>query len=226
MATPAGGPDPTAEQTPGFSRKCRQGRHGRMTLMRALARTMLAGHFVVNGVKALKDPSPYAAEQEKFASTVVPLAKKVVPAEVASAIPTDTATLARISAGLQVAGGLGLIFGKGRRLGAGLLAASMVPQLMSGGAGQGASPEQKSAARNELLKNLALVGGALIAAGDTEGRPSIAWRAQDQASRIGRKVEKAKAQLEKDTELSKRQVRKQFKQARRDAKKQVKEITG
>lgn len=193
--------------------------------MRALARTLLAGYFVVNGAKALKDPSPYAAEQEKFASTVVPLAKKVAPAEVATAIPTDTATLARISGGLQVAGGLGLIFGRGRRLGAGLLAASMVPQLMGGGAGQGASLEQKVAARNDLLKNLALVGGALIAAGDTEGQPSIAWRAQDQANRIGRRVEKARAQLEKDAEVSKREARKRLKRARKDAKKRVKEIS-
>ncbi|NNG18891.1 DoxX family membrane protein [Naumannella sp. ID2617S] len=196
-----------------------------MTLTRALARTMLAGYFVYNGAKALKDPSPYLEGQEKFARTVVPLAKKVAPAEVATAIPTDASTLARISGGLQVAGGLAMVLGKGRRLGAGLVAASMVPQLLSSGPGQGATSEQKAAARDGLLKNLALIGGALIVAQDTEGQPSLAWRAQDQASRISRKVEKAKAQLEKDVDVNKRQARKQLKQARKAARKQVKELT-
>lgn len=166
---------------------------------------MLAGYFVVNGVKALKDPEPYAAEQERFAATVVPLAKKLAPDELANALPDDTATLARISGGLQVAGGLAMIAGKGRRIGAGLIALSMVPQLM-GFSAKDLTPAEKSLARNELLKNVALLGGALIAAGDTEGRPGLAWRAQDQAAKLSRSVDHTRKQLGKDAELTKLQL--------------------
>lgn len=185
---------------------------------------MLAGYFVVNGVKALKDPAPYAAEQERFASTVVPLARKVAPEEVATMVPEDTETLARITGGLQVAGGLGLITGIGRRLGAGFIALSMVPQLVGFNA-KGISPEAKAAARNELLKNVALLGGALIAAGDTEGRPGLAWRAQDSAAKLSRNVGRTRKSLTKDAELTKLQLARQMDNVKHRVAMQAKDLT-
>ena len=174
-----------------------------MNLLRAAARTMLAGYFVVNGVKALKDPTPYAPDQERFAHMVVPLARKAAPEQVASA--EDAETLARISGGLQVAGGVAMVLGKARRLGAGLIALSMVPQVM-GFSAKGLPAEQKAAARDDLLKNVALLGGAMIAAGDTEGRPGLAWRAQDSAAKLSRNVGHTRQMLGKDAELTKLQL--------------------
>ncbi|WP_432557938.1 DoxX family protein [Granulicoccus sp. GXG6511] len=194
-----------------------------MNLLRAAARTMLAGYFVVNGVKALKDPAPYAAEQERFASTVVPLARKVAP-EVATSLPQDTETYARVAGGLQVAGGLGLISGKGRRLGAGLIALSMVPQLM-GFSAKGLTPEEKALARNDLLKNVALLGGSLIAAGDTEGRPGLAWRAQDSAAKLSRSVDHTRRALSKDAELTKLQLARQVDNVKHRVALQAKDLT-
>lgn len=199
-----------------------------MNLLRAAARTMLAGYFVVNGVKACKDPAPYAAEQERFAATVVPLAKKVAPDQVASYVPSDTATLARVTGGLRVAGGLGMISGKGRRLGAGLIALSMVPQLV-GFTAKGLTPAEKGEARNELLKNVALLGGTLIAAGDTEGRPGLTWRAQDSAARLsknaGRTRKALKKDLKKDAELTRLQLARQVEQVKHKVALQAKDLT-
>lgn len=195
-----------------------------MNLLRTAARTMLAGYFVVNGVKALKNPEPYAAEQERFAATVVPLAKKVAPNEVAEALPEDTETLARVTGGLQVAGGLGLISGKGRRLGAGLIALSMVPQLM-GFSAKNLTATEKGLARNELLKNVALLGGALIAAGDTEGRPGLAWRAQDSAAKLSRSVDHTRKQLGKDAELTKLQLARSVDNVKHKVALQAKDLT-
>lgn len=195
-----------------------------MTLLRAAARTMLAGYFVVNGVKALKDPEPYAAEQERFANTVMPLAKKVAPDEVATSLPEDTETLARISGGLQLAGGVGMILGKGRRVGAGLIALSMVPQLM-GFSGKGLTPAERSLARNDLLKNVALLGGALIAAGDTEGRPGLAWRAQDSAAKLSRSVDHTRKSLGKDAELTRLQFARSMDNVKHRVASQAKELT-
>lgn len=194
-----------------------------MNLLRAAARTMLAGYFVVNGVKALKDPAPFAAEQERFASTVVPLARKVAPAEVATALPDDAETIARITGGLQVAGGIGMILDKGRRFGAGLIALSMVPQLM-GFTAKGLTPEERALARNELLKNVALLGGALIAAGDTEGRPGLAWRAQDSAAKLSRNVDHTRRSLTKDAELTKLQLARQMDNVKHKVALQAKDL--
>jgi uncharacterized membrane protein YphA (DoxX/SURF4 family) len=195
-----------------------------MNLLRAAARTMLAGYFVVNGVKALKDPTPYASDQERFASTVVPLARKVAPADVATAIPEDAETLARITGGLQVAGGTAMIIGKGRRLGAGLIALSMVPQLI-GFSAKGLTPEQKALARDTLLKNIALLGGALIAVGDTEGRPGLAWRAHDSATKLSRNVEQKRRALGKDAELTKLQFARSVDRAKHAVAQQAKDLT-
>lgn len=192
-----------------------------MNLLRAAARTMLAGYFVVNGVKALKDPTPFAADQERFAHTVVPLARKAAPEPVASVIPEDTETLARISGGLQVAGGVAMILGKGRRLGAGLIALSMVPQVL-GFSAKGLTAEQKAAGRDELLKNVALLGGALIAAGDTEGRPGLAWRAHDSAAKLSKNVEHTKRVLGKDAELTKLQLARSVDRAKQAVAQQAK----
>lgn len=195
-----------------------------MSLLRAAARTMLAGYFVVNGAKAIKDPEPYAAEQERFAHTVVPLAKKFAPAEVATSLPQDTETLARITGGLQLAGGVGMILGKGRRLGAGLIALSMAPQLM-GFSAKGLTAEEKHLARQDLLKNVALLGGALIAAGDTEGRPGIAWRAQDQAAKLSKSVGHTRKAIGKDAELAKLQLGRSVDNVKHRVTLQAKDLT-
>ena len=97
-----------------------------MTLIRAVGRTMLASYFVASGIKAVRNPTPNAGA-EPVTDKLVPALKKYAPAQVAGYIPEDTATLVRINGVLQVAGGLMLATGKGRRLGAWLLADSLVP---------------------------------------------------------------------------------------------------
>lgn len=192
---------------------------------------MLAGYFVYNGVRSLKDPQEFVADHEKFANNVVPLAKKVAPAEISGYLPEDAATLARVSGGLQVVGGLALATGKGRRLGAGLLAASMVPQVMAGNVLKGD--------RNEVLKNLALVGGALIASADTEGKPSVAWLAQDRSRRALQNASKATGELthsvnksvnqtlqaaEKSTKKSRGSLKREAKKARKAAQERAEQL--
>lgn len=195
-----------------------------MTLIRAAARTMLAGYFIVNGAKALKDPQDHAAETERFASTVVPLAKKVAPEEIATSIPEDAETLTRITGAMQLFGGLALMTGKGRRLGAHAIATAMIPQLMASNPLRGADAHERSANRAQMLTNIALTGAAVIAANDTEGKPSLAWRAQDQQRRIARSVEQTRKQLAADATKSKRQVKRELKAAKKAARKQAKAL--
>jgi uncharacterized membrane protein YphA (DoxX/SURF4 family) len=150
-----------------------------MTLLRTTARTLLASYFVASGVKSVRNPETLVEVAEPVADRIVPLMKQYVPAQLANYVPEDTASLVRLNGALQVAGGVALASGKGRRLGAGLLAASLVPSTVAKHPfWKATSAEEKALERNQFLKNSSLLGGVLLASADTEGKPSLAWRAQ------------------------------------------------
>lgn len=172
-----------------------------MSLLRFVARSLLASHFVINGVKAVKDPSQFVPAVQPLADRVVPLAQQAAPAEVSDRIPTDTATLVRIGGGAQVLGGLAFATGKGRRLGATLLAVSVVPETIAAHPfWQRTDPEERAADRAHFLKNLGLLGGVVLAAVDTEGKPSLGYRAHAGAQAISKDAGKAKKKARKKAE--------------------------
>lgn len=154
-----------------------------MNPFRVATRAMLASYFVVNGVKALKEPEAYVEETQQFTDTVVPIAKNQVPQ-----LPESATTWAMIRGGLQVAGGLAFVSGKGRRLGACLLSASLVPSLLASSP-LGTDTEDSSVRNDDFLKNLALLGGTLIAAGDLQGRPGVGYRVAKRRARVAKAAE-------------------------------------
>ncbi len=171
-----------------------------MTLLRAGARTMLASYFIVNGVKAVRNPDPLVPAAEPVADRVVPLVKKYAPQQVAAVVPEDTASLVRANGAAQVVGGLALASGKGRRLGALLLAGSLVPSTLAKHPfWSRTDPEERALDRSQFLKNVSLLGSVLLAAGDTEGRPSLAYRAQKGGHSIAKETRKARKSLAKST---------------------------
>lgn len=171
-----------------------------MTLLRAGARTMLASYFIVNGVKAVRNPDPLVPAAEPMADRVVPLVKKYAPQQVAAVVPEDTASLVRANGAAQVLGGLALASGKGRRLGALLLAGSLVPSTLAKHPfWTRTDPEERALDRSQFLKNVSLLGSVLLAAGDTEGRPSLAYRAQKGGHSIAKETRKARKSLAKST---------------------------
>ena len=149
-----------------------------MTLLRAGYRTMLASYFISSGVKAVRNPAPLAPLAQPLAEKVVPLVKKYAPAEVAGYVPEDPTTLVRLNGALQIAGGLALATGRGRRVGALLLAGSLIPSTLAKYPFWSQSGEEAAASRSHFAKNVSLLGGVLLASRDTEGKPGIAWRAQ------------------------------------------------
>lgn len=161
---------------------------------------MLASFFVVNGVKTAMKPEALVTSAEPIAQKVVPLAQRLAPPSVAPYIPEDTTTLVRLTGVVQVLGGLGLATGIGRRPGAALLALSMVPHVLASRAPKTATPDEKTTARSLLLRNIALLGAALIAAQDTEGRPSLGWLAHDSSRRLSSAASRGKKSLGKDAE--------------------------
>lgn len=169
-----------------------------MTLLRAAARTMLASYFVVSGIKAVRDPGPLVPAAEPVADRFVPMIKQYAPAQVAGYIPEDAKTLIRVNGAVQLIGGLALATGKGRRLGSALLAGSLIPSTIAKHPfWSREDADEKALDKAQFIKNLSLVGGVLLAAGDTEGKPSIAWRAQKGGQSIAKSTGKATDKLAK-----------------------------
>lgn len=194
-----------------------------MSLLRFLARSLFASYFISEGVKAVTKPALAAPEAEAFTSTVAPLIQRVVPADVASYVPEKAETWVRIAGVAQIAGGAMFATGIGRRLGALLLAKASVLNLAVALPGKDADKLTKDAARPDVLRNAALLGASVLAAQDTQGRPSLAWRAEHaakltekKAAALGDDVSKAAhratAKAEKKAKKLSKQARKQTKQ--------------
>lgn len=153
-----------------------------MSLVRRVARPMIAGIFVIQGLDALRHPSP-------LAQRATPLLERVAPM---LGLPADKELLVRANAAAQIIGGAMLATGRLPRIGATLLASSIVPTTLAGHAfWQEKEPDKRKQQRIQFLKNTAMLGGVLLAAVDTAGKPGLAWRAQNLANRSQREAQYA-----------------------------------
>ncbi|HLH47567.1 MAG TPA: DoxX family protein [Acidimicrobiales bacterium] len=140
-----------------------------MSLSRVIARPLLASVFVVGGVDTFRHP---ARRADVSADVAVQLARRL-------GLPEDPELLVRINAAAQVGAGTLLALGKFRRLSALVLMASLLPTTYAGHRfWEVEDPERRKQQQMHFLKNLGLLGGLLLEAVDTEGRPSLAWRSR------------------------------------------------
>jgi len=157
-----------------------------MTLSRLIARPMLASMFVVGGANALRSASGKADAAEPVTDPLVAFIRKVAPQV---PIPSDPTTLVRVNGAAQLLAGLALASGKAPRLSATVLAASLVPTTAAGHRfWEEQDPAAKGAQRIHFFKNVSMLGGLLIAAGDTDGKPGVAWRARRAAKDVRRET--------------------------------------
>jgi uncharacterized membrane protein YphA (DoxX/SURF4 family) len=153
-------------------------------LIRRIARPMLAATFISRGVEALRSPKPAA---DAARPTLDGLSK--LPDPVGANVPTDAETVVRVTAAVQIGAGLLLSTGRLPRLSSAALALSVVPTSLGAHAFWAVSdPARKSDERRAFIADIGLVGGLIIAAVDTEGRPSLGWRARRAARRAGEAV--------------------------------------
>lgn len=140
-------------------------------LTRLIARPLLAAWFVTEGVDAVRRPAEHV---ERMRQAWRRLATRVegLP-EVPS--PDVLRTVVKAHGAATAAAGLMLALGKAPRLSALALAALTVPVA----AADAPSRAQLTAgAERSFVRDLGMVGGALLAATDRGGRPSVAWRVQ------------------------------------------------
>jgi uncharacterized membrane protein YphA (DoxX/SURF4 family) len=162
-----------------------------MALTRRIARPMLASIFVVGGLDAVQHP---AGKADKVDVVTEPLGENV------ERIPLDPETLVRLNGAVQIGAGVLLATGRFRRLASLVLIGSIIPTTYAGHRfWEETDPVTRAQQKIHFLKNLGLLGGLILAAFDTEGEPSLGWRAKrragqlEQAVALGRAVGHAKA---------------------------------
>jgi uncharacterized membrane protein YphA (DoxX/SURF4 family) len=163
-----------------------------MPLSRQLARPLLAATFIYGGLDAVRNPGSKAKAAEPVA---LPIAERI------PGLPEDPEKLVQINGAVQVAAGTLLAIGKLPRLAALTLIGSVIPTTYAGHRFWEAEDEaQRAQQRIHFMKNLGLLGGLILAALDTEGRPSLGWRARRSASQAGKIIERGAGQVRAVTE--------------------------
>jgi uncharacterized membrane protein YphA (DoxX/SURF4 family) len=157
-----------------------------MKPVRTAARVMLSAIFVSSGIKVLLNPDSRAESASRITERVGPLIEKMDPR-----LPSDTRSLVRLKAGVDVAAGLLLATGHFTRPAAATLAATLVPTTLAGHPFWAVPKEDRPAQQVQFMKNLGLLGGLLLAAADTEGRPGLKYRTTHAVDRSQRRVKRA-----------------------------------
>lgn len=156
-------------------------------LLRRIARPLFASWFLSEGVDALRHPSAHVPVAR---DAVERLARSVPRGALGGALdayrhPTDSQLTAVVRAhgGATALAALLLATGRAPRAAALALAALTLPLAAADAPASRREraqldAEQKKARRARFLRGLSLSGGALIAAADTAGRPSVRWRVE------------------------------------------------
>ena len=141
-----------------------------MALTRRIARPLLASAFVVEGFDAVRSPVEKVIEAQ---AVTQPLSGN------AGIAALDTEAVVRVNGCVQIVAGMLLATGKLRRLASIVLIGTLIPTTYAGNRFWLETDEAaRSQQRMRFLKNIGLLGALILAAVDTEGAPSLGWRAR------------------------------------------------
>jgi uncharacterized membrane protein YphA (DoxX/SURF4 family) len=188
-------------------------------LVRRIARPLLASSFVYGGIDTLRNPHRRVPGARPIVEQITAQADKQLPVQV----PRDVEQWVKIDAAVKVAAGSLFALGRLPRLCAVALSASIVPTTLAGHRfWEHDDPKERFGQTSHFLKNLGLLGGLLLAAVDTEGKPSVGWRARRAAGRAASATDKNVTRAQKAAAKAQKKAAKQAADARAQAKKQAK----
>ncbi len=178
-------------------------------LVRRIARPLLASSFIYGGIDTLRNPQSRVPGAAPIVQQITEVADKQLPVQVSK----DVEQWVKIDAAVKVGAGSLFALGKFPRLSALLLTGSIVPTTLAGHRfWEHDDPKERFGQLSHFLKNLGLLGGLLIAAVDTEGKPSVGWWTRKTAS-------KAAAAAEASYERASKRAAKAQKRAAKQARK-------
>jgi uncharacterized membrane protein YphA (DoxX/SURF4 family) len=166
---------------------------------------MVASSFILGAVNTLRNSEQAAQRAKPVADQITTLAHRVAPSV---KLPSDPKTMVRINAGLQIGASLGLATGRAPRLSALLLASSLVPTTAAGHRfWEEPDPVARSNQRTHFFKNISMLGGLLLGAVDTEGKPGLAWRAKHAADDARRETKHLRKAARREAKLAAKSVK-------------------
>lgn len=158
--------------------------------MRFTSRCLLGSYFIADGLKAAINPTPLVEQAQPLADKLTRSAQRYLPDDAARRMPVRTETLIRIHGIVQATGALMMATGIFRRAGAAAMAIAYAPKVLM--ARPGLADDKLP-----FVRDLALLGAALIAAGDTQGKPNLSWLAAEKKRSVKATKKAAKAELAK-----------------------------
>ncbi|GAA3507917.1 DoxX family protein [Actinomadura keratinilytica] len=173
-----------------------------------LARPFVAAPYIIIGLETLRDPGPRA---EQVAPTVKPIADRF------DWLPTkDPEALVRFQGALSLGTGALLLTGRFRRLTTFLLAAQLVPSLLTEHRyWTEDDPERRASERSHLLKNAGLFGALLMVATEPRRGP--------RAAQLRRQAHEARIQAAAEAKALRKQTAAEIRNARREAARRVRQ---
>ena len=166
-------------------------------LLRRIARPLLATWFVTEGVRAAAHPDEHVAALRQAVERKVawvPRSQRVLAA--ADRVSDQQLGVAvRVQGAAMALAGIALAAGRAPRTAAATLAVltvpTLVPTLLPPPPGTTTTKEQARARRARRVQLLSAIGGALIAAGDTQGSTGRHRRADAAARRAAARTQAA-----------------------------------
>ena len=150
---------------------------------RSLVRPLIAAPFLVAGLSKLRQPTEIAPSIDD--PLIEGLAGKM-------GLPTDPVTLTKINGAVQVGGAAMLILGILPRPAAIALGASIaVTTAASHRFWEVKDPATRNGQIAAFAKNAGLLGGLLMTALDTGGRPSVFWSSRKAAGKAANSISDA-----------------------------------
>lgn len=169
-----------------------------MSLVRRLARPMLAAFFIAGGIEALRRPGKRAEQAQPLVD------KAAEPLH----LPNDPELIVRANGALMVGAGAMLATGRLPRVAAALLAGTLVPATMvEYPFWEAETAEERRRQGVHALKNVGLLGGLLLAAVDTEGKPGLAYRAKMAGDSIGRTARQTRREARHAAKMAGKEAR-------------------
>ena len=177
-------------------------------LVRRIARPLLAAPFIYGGISTLRKPQDRVPGARPVVEKIAETADKQLPVQV----PRDVQQWVQADAAVKVAAGSLFALGKLPRLTALVLSASVVPTTLAGHRfWEHTDPTERFGQISNFLKNAGLLGGLLLAAVDTEGKPSVGYRARRSAKAAAVATEKSFEQASKRAAKAQKKAEKQLK---------------
>ena len=148
-------------------------------LTRRIARPLMASIFITGGVDVLRNPGPRVKKAEPVTSKLSETLH----------LPDDPEQLVKLNGVLHVGFGTLLFLNKLPRLSAAVLAVTLIPTTAAAHRfWEEEDPQMQKNQQAHFFKNLGLLGGLIIAATDSEGAPSLRWRARRAAKKARKKA--------------------------------------